>query len=426
LTPFNNLFEGKESAVNYAVNNRIVLSLVPQGPIAAYLDSFSNSLVVQGYQPHYIHQQVWLAACFSQWLKQTSIRLRRISSAHAELYLQYRYRHLRPRRGDAAGLRSLIDFLRLQGAIAAQKVAVRRLTPVERCANAYEEYLREARALARATIINYVPFIHDFLRDCFGSEEVKLSCLDAGDVVRFVQRQAPRLHMKRAKLMTCALRSFLNYARYCGDVTLDLAAAVPVVPNWSMTSIPRAIASDKVRELLASIDRHTAMGRRDYAILLLLARLGLRSGEVAFLNLDDIDWNTGRLSVCGKSGQRSDLPLSAEVGKAIAAYLKRGRPQSTSRRVFLRAKAPNDGFQSACGVGSIVQHSLGRAGIQAPTKGAHQFRHGLACEMLRRGASLSEIGQLLGHHNPQTTKIYAKVDVKALRTLAVPWPRGVR
>jgi len=417
---------GKESAVNYAVNNQIVLSLVPQGPIAAYLDSFSSSLAAQGYQPHYIHQQVWLAACFSQWLKQTRVKLRGITSAHAKLYLRYRYRHLRPRRGDAAGLRSLIDFLCLQGAIAAQKVAVHRLTPVERCAKAYEEYLRDARALAKATITNYVPFIRDFLSDCFGSGEVTLSHLDAGDVVRFVQRQAPLLHMKRAKLMTTALRSFLNYARYRGDVTLDLAAAVPVVPNWSMTSIPRAISADQTRELLASIDQHTAIGRRDYAVLLLLARLGLRSGEVAFLNLDDIDWNVGRLSVCGKSGQRNDLPLSAEIGKAIAAYLRRGRPQSTSRRVFLRAKAPNCGFQNACGVGSIVQHSLERTGIQAPTKGAHQFRHGLACEMLRRGASLSEIGQLLGHHNPQTTKIYAKVDLNALRTLAVPWPRGVR
>lgn len=412
--------------MNYAVNNQIVLSLEPQGPIAPYLDAYSSSLVAQGYQLHYIHQQVRLAACFSQWLKQTRVRLRSITSSHGTLYLRYRYRHLRPRRGDAAALKGLINFLRLQGAIPATKVTVCRLTPVERWAKSYEEYLREARALARATIINYLPFVHDFLSDCFGSEEVKLSRLDAGDVVRFVQRQAPRLHMKRAKLMTSALRSFLNYARYRGDVTLDLAAAVPIVPNWSMTSIPRAIGSDQTRELLASIDRRTAMGRRDYAVLLLLARLGLRSGEVAFLNLDDIDWNVGRLSVSGKSGGRSDLPLSPEVGKAIAAYLRRGRPQSTSRRVFLRAKAPNCGFQSACGVGSIVRHSLERAGIQAPTKGAHQFRHALACEMLRRGASLSEIGQLLGHHHPQTTKIYAKVDLEALRTLAVPWPRGVR
>ena len=139
---------------------------------------------------------------------------------------------------------------------------------------------------------------------------VMLSRLSAGDVVRFVQRQAPRLHLKRAKLLTTALRSFLHYARYRGEVTLDLAAAVPVVANWSMPSIPRAIAADQVRQLLASIDRRTAIGRRDYAILLLLARLGLRSSEVAFLELDDIDWNAGQLSVRGKGAQRTRVAFA--------------------------------------------------------------------------------------------------------------------
>ncbi len=190
----------------------------------------------------------------------------------------------------------------------------------------------------------------------------------------FVQRQAPRLHPKRAKLLTSALRSFLRYVRYRGGAKLDLAAAVPVVANWSRSSIPRAIAADQVRQLLASIDRRTAMGRRDYAILLLLARLGLRAGEVAFLELDDIDWNVGQLSVRGKSGPRSDLPLPAEVGQAIAAYLQQGRPHSTSRRVFLRARAPLCGFRGACGVGSIVRHRLQHADLEAPTYGAHQFR----------------------------------------------------
>jgi len=147
---------------------------------------------------------------------------------------------------------------------------------------------------------------------------------------------------------------------------------------------------------------------------------------VAFLELDDIDWNLGLLNVRGKSGQRSELPLPAEVGKAIVAYLQRGRPDSANRRVFLRAKAPNRGFQGSGGVGSIVRHCLQRAGIDAPTGGAHQFRHGLATEMLRRGASLSEIGELLGHRSPETTNIYTKVDLDALRTLALSWPGGVR
>jgi integrase/recombinase XerD len=174
--------------------------------------------------------------------------------------------------------------------------------------------------------------------------------------------------------------------------------------------------------LLASIDRHTAIGRRDYAILLLLARLGLRSGEVASLELEDVDWSAGHLSVLGKRGQRSEMPLPADVGKAIAAYLRHGRPRSISRRIFLRVKAPICGFRGACGVGSIVRHRLQRARINAPTRGAHQFRHGLATEMLREGASLAEIGAVLGHRHPDTTRIYTKVDLTALHTLAQPWP----
>lgn len=408
------------------INNQVVLSRPLEGPLAAHIGSFARWASEQGYALSSLRRQVLIAACFSRWLGQNGVRLRSISSEHAAQYLRYRARRVRPYQGDAAALRYLIEFLRRVGVIAAEKIPAPRPTPVERCAQAFEHYLREERVLATATIINYVPFIRTFLKDRFGNGTVKLSRLCAGDVVRFVQRQAPRLHLKRAKLLTTALRSFLQYARYRGEVTVDLGAAVPVVANWSMTSIPRAIATDQVRQLLASINRRTAMGRRDYAILLLLARLGLRSGEVAFLELDDIDWNVGQLSVRGKSGQRSKLPLPSEVGKAIAAYLRRGRPDSASRRVFLRAKAPIRGFRGASGVGSIVRHSLIRAGVKAPTHGAHQFRHGLATEMLRQGASLSEIGGVLGHHHAQTTKIYAKVDINALRTLALPWPGGAR
>ena len=408
------------------INSQVVLSRPLEGPLAAHIASFAESVSDQGYSLYSVKRHVRIAACFSRWLKQRGIAVRSICADHAAQYLRYRARHVRICEGDRAALTHVTDFLRHEGLIPAEKTSAGRLTAVERCTQAYEQYLREARALARATIINYAPFIRDFLTDCYGDGRITLSRLSADDVVKFVQRQAPRLHRKRAKLMTTALRSFLYYARYRGDVTLDLAAAVPVVPNWSMTSIPRGIAADQVRQLLVSIDRRTAIGRRDYAILLLLARLGLRSGEIASLELDDIDWNVGQLTVRGKTGQRSALPLPTEVGKAIAAYLRRGRPSSACRRVFLRAKAPISGFRGQCGIGSIVRHSLQRAGINAPTTGAHQFRHGLATEMLRQGASLSEIGDLLGHRHPQTTKIYTKVNLNALRTLAMPWPGGMR
>jgi site-specific recombinase XerD len=369
---------------------------------------------------------VLLAAGFSRWLGQQAVRLRRVSSEHLKQYLRSRARRVQVHKGDAAALRQLLGFLRRHDVIPAEKVAPCRLTPVEQEARVFEQYLRDDRALARATRVNYVPLVRGFLTDRFGRGPVALSRLCAGDVVRFVQRQAPRLHLKRAKLLTTALRSFLRYVRYRGEITLDLAAAVPTVANWSMPSIPRAIEADHVRQLLASLDRRTAMGCRDYAIVILLARLGLRSGEVAFLELDDLDWNAAQVSVRGKGGQRTALPLPADVGEAIAAYLRHGRPRSTSRRVFLRSRAPIRGFLTQCAIGSIVRHALQRAGIQAPTTGAHQFRHALATQMLRHGASLTEIGEILRHRHPQTTTIYAKVDIKALRTLALPWPGGVR
>jgi integrase/recombinase XerD len=412
--------------MSYVVNDQVVLSEEPEGPFAAYLVPFADSLAHQGYTRRYIHWQVMLAACFSRWLKKTRLPLRRVTSAHASQYLTYRYRRRRPRRGDQAALGHFLDFLRRERVLPTENMSVARFAPAEQYVRTYERYLREERALAEATIAYYVRFASRFLKDRFRSNHVKMSELCARDVIEFVQREAPRLKSKRAKLLTTALRSFLHYLRYCGEIQLDLAAAVPCVANWSMPSIPRDIAPEQVRKLLRGIDRSTAVGRRDYAILLLLARLGLRSGEVAFLELDDIDWQGGHLSVNGKSGRRTQLPLPNDVGDAIVAYLRHGRPCASSRRVFLRAKAPIRGFLSQCAIGTIVRHALLRAGIESPTTGCHQFRHALATQMLRQGASLAEIGGLLGHRNPQTTKIYTKVDLEALRTLAMPWPGGVR
>lgn len=408
------------------IDTQVVLSRVPEGPLVAQLGPFARSLRGQGYTRYTIHRQVLLAAGFSRWLNQRGIGLRSITSEHPSRSLRSRARRVRLARGDAAALRHLLDFLHGAGVLPTEKTCARYLPPAERWAETYERYLEHTRGLAKATIINYLYFIRRFLRDRFGTGPVRLAYLSARDVGRFVQQQARRLHQKRAKLLTSALRSFLQYARYCGATPVELAAAVPVVANWSMTTIPRAIAPEQVRQLLASIDRHTPVGRRDYAIVLLLARLGLRAGEVVALELDDIDWNKGQVTVRGKRGQRSALPVPADVGRAIAAYLRRGRPASASRRVFLRAKAPSRGFQGVCGVGSVVRHALLRAGIEAPTTGTHQFRHGLATAMLRHGASLGEIGDVLGHRHPQTTMLYAKVDLTALRALALPWPGGGR
>jgi integrase/recombinase XerD len=408
------------------IDDEIVLSRSPEGPLAAHISGFVKWARDQGYARYSRHRQVLLAADFSRWLGQQAIKVCRVSAAHQARYLRSRPRRVQIRRGDAATLRRFLDYLRYQGVVPRKKVTPCRLTPIEKVVRAFEHYIRNERALSEAAVVNYMPFVRKFLADQFGNGSVRLSRLRAGDVVRFVRRQASRLHLKRAKLLTCALRSFLHYARYREDIRCDLAAAVPAVANWSMSSIPRAIPAHAVRRLLASINRHTSTGRRDYAILLLLARLGLRAGEIVRLELDDIDWKAGSLRVQGKGGQHSDLPLPADVGAAIASYLQHGRPQSSNRRVFLRARAPLRGFLSQSAIGSLVRHALARVGISAPTKGAHQFRHALATAMLRHGASLAEIGEVLRHRSPQTTEIYAKVDLEALRALALPWPGGVR
>ena len=408
------------------VDGDVVLSRPLEGPLSMHIAAFAAWSRQEGYPPRSRWRRVHLANGFSRWLGQRAISPPHLAAEHVTRYLRSRARHVQIQSGDAAALNQFLEFLRRQGAIPPESKAPPRPTPVEKELQGFTTYLVDERSLVQATVNGYVRFIHKFLTHRYGKGRVTLSRLSAADVQRFVQRQVPSVSRKRAKTLTTALRSFLQYARYRGYIDKDLATVVPCVANWSMSSIPRAIPPETVRRLLTSIDRHTAGGRRDYAILLLLARLGLRAGEVAFLELDDFDWVSGELSVQGKGGYRKTLPLSVEVGKAVVDYLRHGRPSSTSRRLFLRRQAPIRGFRSSVAVASVVRSALARAGIQAPTTGAHQFRHALATQMLRQGASLSEIGMVLGHRDPQTTMIYAKVDLDALRSLALPWPGGVR
>lgn len=224
--------------------------------------------------------------------------------------------------------------------------------------------------------------------------------------------------------MVTALRSFFGFLRQRGDITSDLAGAIPTVANWRLTGLPLSLAPEQVEALLASCDQHTAIGQRDYAILLLLARLGLRAGEVVALTLDDIDWDTGTLTVRGKGGRQERLPLPQDVGEAMTNYLRQNRPHCALRRVFIRLHAPHCGFSSSSAIDDVVRRALVRTGLNPDHKGAHLLRHSLATRLLGSGASLEEIGQLLRHANPQTTEIYAKVDLRALRALAQPWPGG--
>jgi len=297
--------------------------------------------------------------------------------------------------------------------------------PRERVVLEFARYLVEERALSQASLDNSLPFVRSFLAHRFGAGPVVLGDLRAPDVTRFLVRKVHTVGASRAKLMVGALRSFFRFLRWRGDIAIDLAFAVPRVADWRLSSLPKSLPAGDVERLIMSCRRATVTGQRDYALLLLLARLGLRAGEVVALTLDDIDWDAGELKVRGKGGREDRLPIPRDVGRAMATYLRQGRPRDcTTRRFFIRRKAPLRGFASSVAVCTIVRRALERAGITSPHKGAHLLRHSLATEMLRRGAPLAEIGEVLRHRLVDTTAIYAKVDLVALRALAQPWPAG--
>jgi integrase len=227
--------------------------------------------------------------------------------------------------------------------------------------------------------------------------------------------------------MCWALRAFLRYLHHQGLIPLALAGCVPSIRSWKLASLPTYLSAAQIQSVLESCDRTTALGRRDYAVLMMLAKLGLRASEVATLALDDIDWRAGEMLIHAKGRQRARMPIPPDVGAAVVAYLRDGRPRSSCRRLFLRTLAPHVGFASGCTITMIAKAAFDRAGIRGYARqGAHLFRHSLATELLRSGASLSQIGQLLRHKSHDTTRIYAKVDIEALRALSLPWPGGVQ
>ncbi len=325
-------------------------------------------------------------------------------------------------KGDSAALFRLLVMLQPDSA----GVAAPPPTAIEIALGQYQQYLRQERSLSEATVINYTPVARSFLSQRFPKGPLHFQQIIAADITAFVQRQATLVTSKRAPLMVTALRSFLRYLFHRGILAIDLAMCVPTIATWSLANVPRFLAREQIQKILGSCDQRTAIGKRDYALLLLLARLGLRAGEVVALTLDDFDWEAGLVTVRGKGKRVAQMPLPSEVGTAIADYLSTGRPRCSSRRVFIRAKAPLTGFANSVAICSLVDRALERAGVESEYRGSHVFRHSLATQMLNHGASLDEIGDLLRHRRPDTTRIYAKVDLVSLRSIALPWPGGSR
>jgi site-specific recombinase XerD len=399
-----------------------LLTRLRVGPLASYLDAYLKQIEHQGFLPASVPMQMYAIARFSNWLQARQLGAHQVDDATVERFLKRDPGTIHS--GESAPLRRLLAMLREIGLAPAKPVEPKNC--LQRSMDEYRCYLLRERGLAETSLLNYLPVAEQLLSDRFGQSVMNLSELTAKDVTEFLQDRARQLRPGRAKLLVTALRSFLRYLRHRGEISVDLAGCVPPVAAWSFSTVPKFLPSGTVKRLLDQYERDTPDGKRNYAVLLLLARLGLRACEIVALSLDDIDWDTGRITIRCKGGRWAQLPLPADVGEAIAVYLRTGRPRCVCRYVFLRHRAPLRGFGDSITVSTIVRRALIRAGIDSVRKGAHLFRHTLATDLLREGASLDEIGELLCHRSPNTTVVYAKVDLTALRTLALPWPGGAR
>lgn len=394
-----------------------------EGPLAPYRDGLWACLGALGYTPLSARNLLRVMANLSRWLGRQSLHSGQFDAQQIEDYLQHRREAGYVQWLSLRGLDPILEYLRSEGVVPLVPVASSEPTPLEDLLGLYARYLEKERGLSASIVRGYQRTARSFLIGRFGTEELDLSSLSAADVTTYVQQEARSSSISYTKVKLSALRAFLRFLHVSGDSTGDLTGAVPTVAGARLAALPRGPAPADVNKLIHSFDRRTHVGRRNYAILLLLSRLGLRGGEVAALELDDIDWALGQCVIHGKGSREDCLPLPVDVGQAIASYLRRGRPRTKSRRVFIQARAPHRDITRGA-ITQVVYDACKRAGI--PRISPHRLRHAAATEMLRRGASLPEIAQVLRHRHLASTAIYAKVDQDALRPLGRPWPGGGR
>jgi site-specific recombinase XerD len=389
------------------------------GPLRSYLDTFAQHLSENRYAFDTGRGKLRSVSRLSQWMDRRGLQAHDLNEQVLKRFLADRRRQGRLRRTDRQAVGCFLEHLRQTGVLEPSLPPCVDDRPLERD---FERYLLHERGLATATIANYLWVSRTFLTTHFNKEMVDPQQLRPSDVIRFVQRLAQSQPPSSAKFAITGLRAFLRFLYVQGRTATNLTSSVPTIPHWKVTVLPKTLKVHEIESLLRSCDQTTMVGKRDYAVLCLLARLGLRAGEVVAMILDDIDWRAGELTVRGKGRTRERLPLLVEVGQALAAYLREARPSCVSRHLFVTTRAPFHELAGPTTIGSIVRRALRRAGLNPPRRGAHLLRHSLATTLLQRGASLQEIGDVLRHRHLATTQIYAKVDIAALQTLVQPWP----
>lgn len=404
-------------------SNRTLSQHYDAGPLLPHLNEFADVLLGQGYANYTTKRKLRDISELGQWLQKRHIPIDELSEFCINRFVRYRKKRNPSRRNVQSTFKQFIIFLCDNGMLSALTPEVKD-SEIQRIENSFAKYLQQERGLNQATLKNYLPTVRRLLTDRFGDRKIIFNELRPRDVSAFIIRYTQTMSLSRVQLMATILRGFFRFLHMRGETNIDLSGAIPTVPRWQFSKIPKFLQPEQVKRVLQGCDKNTAVGQRNYAILLLLARLGLRAGEIAYMELDDILWETGEIIVKGKSKREEKLPLPHDVGQAIATYLQDVRPQCSSRRLFINLHAPLQGFSGSVAVCSIVRRALVRAGINMDFKGTHLFRHTLATNMLRGGAAISEIGEILRHQSPMTTEIYAKVDFKALQAIALSWPGG--
>jgi integrase/recombinase XerD len=393
------------------------------------IEPFLKHLRAAGYAQCTLRKKRTVARAFARWTRREQITLNDLNDGHIAAFVsrspQNRKAHVK---AELAVMRLLFEYL--HGYAGLQRL------PSQDCVSAadtllqqYEDYLRKDRGLTENSVLVYAPFIRAFLASQTAQTgQISPELFDTLVVRDFILEQTANRSSEYTRLLCTALRSFFRFLVLCGQISRDLSKAVPTFRKYRRSVPPAFLSPSEVEQVLAATGS-TLSGRRDHAILLLLARLGLRGGEVVALELDDIRWRAGEIVVRGKGRMVDHLPLLSDVGEALALYIHEDRGISASRRVFLRIWAPRNGLMGPAAVGHIVRRALAQAGVCRSGRGAaHLFRHGLATKMIRHGASMSEIAEVLRHRSQTTTAIYAQVSFEALRAVALPWPvqGGVR
>jgi len=390
------------------------------GPLTSFAEGFAAELSRQGYRPNAAANQLQLLAHLSRWLATKGLDAATLTPSVLSEFLAARRSQGYTLWLSSKALAPLVGYLRRLGfALLVPKAA---LSPTEALLARYRSYLLDTRGVAATTARGYLDMVRPFVATRVVDDELDWVGLKPADLTGFVLSTCRGRCTGSAKLAVTALRSLLGFLHVEGLIPRPLGAVIPSVAGWRLAGLPRSLEPGEVQRLLAACDRRTRTGRRDFAMLMLLVRLGLRAGEVRSLNLEDIDWRAGELVVRGKGNRVERLPLPADVGQAVAAYLRCGRPVTAQgRAMFVRVRAPHRPLSSG-GVTQAVAAAASRASLGRVS--AHRLRHTVATQMVRSGVPLHEVGQVLRHRRLLTTAIYAKVDRAGLRLLARRWPGG--